>query len=194
MISKTLAFFRNHTVVKEGATLYFIFATTKSNHMKNEALVERMRDYLFAKNVTNEEKRMFGGVAFMIRGSMCVGVTNKGELMVRIHPEEHAAAIKKSGARSMEYGRGPMPGFLFIDERGCTTDKDLRGWIELSLKYNAILPEKQSGEKKNSTKTVVAKKSGAKNIVSRKVAAKKVVAKKTVVQKATTAKSVKKKK
>ncbi len=172
---------------------FSIFALTNSHTMINEALIARMRDHFLARKVKNEEKRMFGGVAFMIRGNMCVGVTNKGELMVRIHPDEHAKAIKKPGARPMEYGHGPMPGFLFITEEGSTADSDLHGWIELCLKYNAMMPEKKAGEKKSTKKKVVAVKSPTKKAAPKKAVIKKELAKKVIAKKTATKKSVVKK-
>lgn len=110
---------------------------------QNEALCDRIRDSFLARKLKNEEKKMFGGSAWMVRGNMTVGVTNKGEFMVRIHPDEQEAALKKPGARIMEFTGRPMKGFLFISEKGTEKGKDLEAWIDMALRYNKTLPEKK---------------------------------------------------
>ena len=118
----------------------------------NPILQSRIADMLLSKKVRAEEKKMFGGVAFMVRGNMTVGVTNKGEFMVRIAAYQHEAAVKKPGARTMEFTGRPMKGFLFISEKGYTKDSDLEMWIDIAMKYNASLPEKKAKEKKSAVK------------------------------------------
>lgn len=108
----------------------------------NETLLERMRDVLLDKRIPFEEKKMFGGIAFMIRGNMSVGITNKGEFMVRMNPAEQGTAMKKKGVRAMDFTGKPMRGFLFVSTEGYERDKDLVMWIEVALNYNASLPDK----------------------------------------------------
>ncbi len=148
----------------------------------NESLLERLRDQLLSKKVRHEEKKMFGGVCFMVRGNMTVGTTNKGEFMVRIHPADQQAALKKKGARIMEFTGRPMQGFLFVSEQGYTNDKDLDYWVDLAMKYNTTLPEKIKEPKKptsNKTKKTVSKTAVVKKIAPKKAATKKSVQKKT---------------
>lgn len=79
----------------------------------------------------------------MVRGNMTVGVTNKGEFMARIHPDEQEVALKKPGARMMEFTGRPMKGFLFISEKGFEKDNDFEAWIDMAMRYNKALPEKE---------------------------------------------------
>ncbi len=118
--------------------------------MKNETLVARLRDQLMSRNISSEEKKMFGGVAFMIRGNMALGVTNKGDFMVRIDPTDMEKALKKKGVKRMEFTGRPMKGFLFVEEIGYEKELDMEGWIELTLKYNQSLPEKKTAQKSKS--------------------------------------------
>ena len=99
----------------------------------NEFLADRIRRRLSKHKV--EEKKMMGGLTFMVNDKMCVGIV-KDELMARINPEDHEMAIKKKGCRTMDFTKKPMKGFVFIDNRGTDNDKDLDYWIELALSYN----------------------------------------------------------
>lgn len=78
----------------------------------------------------------------MVRDKMCVGITNKGEFMVRINPDEQESALKRKGARMMDFTHRPMKGFLFISEVGYTNDSDLEAWLDMALRYNEIIPIK----------------------------------------------------
>ncbi len=98
-------------------------------------LAERIRERL-ADLPNVEEKAMMGGLTFMYNGKMCVGII-KDELMCRIDPEIHEAAIEKRGARTMDFTHRPMKGYVLIDETGMKTKKDFDYWIGLSLEYNA---------------------------------------------------------
>jgi TfoX/Sxy family transcriptional regulator of competence genes len=73
------------------------------------------------KNV--EEKKMMGGLTFMVNEKMCVGVL-KDELMLRIAPEIHDEAIKKKGCRTMDFTKEPMKGFVFVNEEGTKNKRD----------------------------------------------------------------------
>ena len=101
----------------------------------DEHTVERIRKAL-GGNTDYEEKKMFGGVAFMIRGHMTVGV-NKTDLMVRVGKELHDEAMSRPHARVMDFTKRPMKGFVFVDPDGFQTDGDLRSWLDLALKFNA---------------------------------------------------------
>lgn len=100
----------------------------------NEKLAERVRTTLGnQKNL--EEKKMMGGLTFMVNEKMCVGVL-KDELMCRIDPEFHDEAIKKKGCRTMDFTKKPMKGFVFVNAEGTNLKKDLDYWIGLSLDFN----------------------------------------------------------
>jgi TfoX/Sxy family transcriptional regulator of competence genes len=112
----------------------------------DEQLAERIGQSLKHKRISFEEKKMFGGVAFMVKDKMCVGVI-KEALMVRINPEIHDASLKKKGCRIMEFTGRPMKGFVIIDPVGIDKDKDLDHWIGLALEYNKIARSSKKKQK-----------------------------------------------
>ena len=100
----------------------------------NETLAGRVREALSAqRNV--EEKKMMGGLTFMVNNKMCVGILHD-DLMARIDPDIHEAALQRKGCREMDFTGRPMKGFVFINPEGTSTKKDLDYWIELSLAFN----------------------------------------------------------
>ncbi len=101
----------------------------------DEMLSARTADVLIGQNVRFTEKKMFGGVAFMVRKKMCVGVLNQ-DLMVRIDPEIHDTELIRKGARDMDFTGRPMRGYLFVGPEGTRTSAQLRRWIVLALDYN----------------------------------------------------------
>ena len=82
-----------------------------------------------------EEKKMMGGLTFMVNGKMCVGVL-QDNLMARIDHEIYDAALQKKGAREMNFTGKPMKGFVFISPEGTEAKADLDYWIELALEFN----------------------------------------------------------
>ena len=103
----------------------------------DEHLAERIGRSLKHKHISFEEKRMFGGIAYMVKDKMCVGII-KESLMVRINPELHEASLKKKGCRVMDFTGRVMKGFVIIDPEGIDKDKELDYWIGLALEYNKI--------------------------------------------------------
>lgn len=108
----------------------------------DEGLVERIREYFDDKDIRNiNEKKMFGGVAFMLNGHMTVGVGDTW-LMVRTGPDTHEAALKKPHARPMDFTGKTMKGFVFVDYEGIEDDQHLHKWIEWALDFTQHLPPK----------------------------------------------------
>lgn len=103
-------------------------------------LAERLRDSL-TDRADFSEKSMFGGIAFMVRGSMCVGVV-KDEICARVGKETAATAIDLPGARIMDFTGRPMKGWLFLAPEGLEDDADLNGWVDRCLAFNHTLPAK----------------------------------------------------
>ena len=99
----------------------------------DEKLASKVRKILNDKKV--EEKKMMGGLTFMVNGKMCVGIL-KNDLMVRINPEVYETALKKTGCREMNFTGKPMKGFVFVGPKG--TEKDLKYWIGLAIDFNKI--------------------------------------------------------
>jgi TfoX/Sxy family transcriptional regulator of competence genes len=119
----------------------------------DEYLAERIARSLKKLGSSFEEKKMFGGVAFMVKDKMCVGII-KESLMVRIGPDQHDAALKKKGCRVMDFTGRPMKGLVIVDPEGIDKDKDLDYWVALALEYNKIA----KSSKKTSAKKVSKKK------------------------------------
>ena len=110
----------------------------------SEELAERIRAILENKSIVFAEKKMMGGLCFMVDGKMCVGVTNE-DLMVRLDPEIYDEVLDRQGARPMDFTGRPMKGFVFVDESGMRGKSALSFWIELALDFN---PRAKSSKKK----------------------------------------------
>jgi len=106
----------------------------------DEGLAERIRVILGPRDDVREQK-MFGGIAFMVRGHMAVGVI-KDELMVRIPSEEHEAALTEPGARVMDFSHRTMLGFLYVGADGIGTDDGLGTWIRRAVAFAESKPPK----------------------------------------------------
>ena len=106
----------------------------------DEGLAERIRGILADRHDVSE-KKMFGGIAFMIRGHMAVGIV-KDDLMVRVGPEAHDKLVQQPHARLMDFTGRPMKGFLYVASPGVETDADLERWAGHGLKYAMSLPAK----------------------------------------------------
>ena len=107
----------------------------------NENLANKVREVL-SENATSastkmqiDERKMFGGLAFMINKKMCVGIL-QDKLMARIDPQIYAMALQKKGCKEMDFTGRPMKGFVFVTPIGTSTKKDLSYWIELALEFN----------------------------------------------------------
>jgi len=101
----------------------------------NESLAQRVRDALLAQPQV-EEKKMMGGLTFMVNDKMCVGIM-KDDLMARIDPDFQELALQKPGCRRMDFTGNPLKGFLLIGEEGTTSDADLDYWLQLALDFNS---------------------------------------------------------
>jgi TfoX/Sxy family transcriptional regulator of competence genes len=100
----------------------------------NEQLADRARAALEA-TPRAVEKKMMGGLTFMVNSKMCVGIM-KDELMLRIAPEEYEQALERNGCCEMNFTGKPMMGFVFVDEECLRNRKDFMYWIDLALAYN----------------------------------------------------------
>ena len=110
----------------------------------DETLARRIRARLGGrKDVV--EKRMFGGVAFMVRGHMSCGVVGPS-LMVRVDPDQEAKFLHEPGARPMEFTGRPMRGFLFVDREGIASAAALRKWVGRATAYAEAKPKKVKNE------------------------------------------------
>ncbi|OXY96692.1 TfoX/Sxy family protein [Streptomyces diastatochromogenes] len=106
----------------------------------DEGLAERIRDRLGA-DPDVAEKRMFGGIAFLYRGNMAVGVTGD-DLMVRVGPDATDAALARPGARLFDMTGRPMRGWVVVAGSAVAEDDVLGEWIEEGRAFAAGLPPK----------------------------------------------------
>lgn len=102
---------------------------------------ERLRG-LLGDDPNIAEKKMFGGIAFMLNGNMLCGYTNKGTLMVRVGKELEAEARTLPGAKDMDFTGKKMGGMLFVDEQALEKDEALSKWIALATRFVGTLPAK----------------------------------------------------
>lgn len=112
----------------------------------DDLLAERIRKELDDRSVTYIEKRMMGGLCFMVDNKMCIGITGDA-LMARVGPNFYQEALSLEGARKMDFTGRPMKGFIFVDPEGIDTDQDLNSWIQKCLDFNPLA--KSSKRKKS---------------------------------------------
>ena len=113
----------------------------------DEKLAFRIEDILRDKGIGFVEKKMMGGLAFLVEGKMCIGVVNN-RLMARIDPEIYEKCLAQKGCNEMDFTGRPMKGFVFIDPDVIESDDSLIYWIQLCLDYNPIA--RSTKRKKNS--------------------------------------------
>jgi hypothetical protein len=89
------------------------------------------------------EKRMFGGLAFLLHGNMAVAASGQGGLLLRVEPDETEALMQEPHAGPMEMRGREMSGWLRVDAAGVATDEDLRRWVDLGLSRAGSLPPKE---------------------------------------------------
>lgn len=94
----------------------------------DEALAERIRGFL--KGPTVEERRMFGGLAFLVGGRMCCGVQDT-DLMVRVPKDQHEEALRKPHVRPMDFTGRSLKGFVYVSAAGTRSTAELRRWVAL---------------------------------------------------------------
>src|SRR5258708_39821160 len=93
------------------------------------------------------EKRMVGGLCFMVRGSMCCGVTGTA-LMVRVGPEAREWALAQPHVQPMKFAGRPLGGFVCVDPAGIRTDTAVATWVQRGIDFVTALPAKGSATRK----------------------------------------------
>ncbi len=115
----------------------------------NEKLADRTREIISRTHKKVEEKKMFGGLCFMVNDKMCVGVEQE-RLMVRLDPEKYDEAMEKEGCKPMDFTGKIMKGYVFVDIEALNTIKKLEYWVGLALEFNKkAKPSKKSAKKKS---------------------------------------------
>ena len=107
----------------------------------DEDLANRIRE-LIAGEPGVTEKKMFGGLAFLVGGHMSVGCSGQGGLMVRVDPEETDALVAKPHAQPFEMRGRAMQGWLRVDAEGLRTKRQLEPWVRRGVAYARSLPPK----------------------------------------------------
>ena len=109
----------------------------------DEELAQRIRELVAGtRGVT--EKKMFGGLAFLVGGNMAVAASGQGGLLVRVDPDESDALVASGKARLMEMRGRTMRGWLRVDAGQLRTARDLGRWVERGTAYASSLPAKRA--------------------------------------------------
>lgn len=106
----------------------------------DETLAARVRP-LVGTVAGTVEKKMFGGLAFLVKGHMSVGV-HGSELIVRIDPKQADAALQRHGVRPFDITGKPMKGWLLVSGPALADDRELAGWVRKGLDFALSLPAK----------------------------------------------------
>jgi TfoX/Sxy family transcriptional regulator of competence genes len=107
----------------------------------DEDLANRIRELLAGEEAITE-KKMFGGLAFLLNGNMAVSASGQGGLLVRVDPADTDAALARPHAARMEMGGRTMDGWIRVAPEGVKTKGDLASWVERGVAYARSLPAK----------------------------------------------------
>ena len=108
----------------------------------DEELADRIRE-LVGREARLTEKKMFGGLAFLIGGNMAVAASGQGGVLVRVDPARSDKLVATTSARLMEMRGREMPGWLRVDVEDLRTKRQLAKWVELGTAYARSLPAKR---------------------------------------------------
>ena len=108
----------------------------------DEELARRIREVIEGEPDLTE-KKMFGGLGFLIGGNMAVAASGQGGLLIRVDPAESARLLSTTKARPMEMGERPVQGWLRVDPEDLRTKRQLVRWVQLGTKYARSLPAKR---------------------------------------------------
>ncbi len=103
----------------------------------NLEIADRTREIIAKTQKRVEEKKMFGGLCFMVNGKMCVGVESE-RLMVRLDPAIYDEVMEKEGCSPMDFTGKVMKGYVFVDVDALKTRKQLEYWLNLALEFNKM--------------------------------------------------------
>ena len=105
----------------------------------DEQLAARIRG-LLGDDPGIDERKMFGGLAFLLDGNMFVGITQ--DLMVRVGPDAWTDALAQPHAREMDFTGRSMKGYVYVGAEGIAEDEDLAAWVDRALAFVGGLPPK----------------------------------------------------
>jgi hypothetical protein len=108
----------------------------------DERLADDLRERLAERGADPTEKRMFGGLAFMVEGNLTIAASRTGGLLVRTDPDEAEEIHAMPGVEPMEMRGRKMPGWVFVDAAALSDEADLDAWLDRALDFVATLPPK----------------------------------------------------
>lgn len=111
-------------------------------------LADRVAQFFKERNVPFEDKKMFGGLCFLVDDKMCVGVM-QNEIMARIDPAVYKESLQREGCKEMNFTGRPMKGFVFLSDEAIDLDDNLHYWLQLSLDFNPKAKASPKKKKKN---------------------------------------------
>lgn len=107
----------------------------------DQALAERIRDLLLA-HPGSTEKKMFGGLAFMLNEHMAVGIVGD-TLMARVGPDAYAETLQQPHVREMNFTGKPLKGYVYVAAEGVVSDEALEQWVDRCARFVESLPPKK---------------------------------------------------
>ena len=119
----------------------------------DEDLADRLRELLSDEDAVTE-RRMFGGVAFLLKGNMSVSASRTGGLLARIDPADTDSALERPHVSPMELGGRRMEGWVVVAPEGLKTTRELASWVRRSVAFVKTLPPKGSGHSPGRTRPV----------------------------------------
>ena len=110
----------------------------------DEGLAERIRE-LLQDHSDLQEKKMFGGLCFMLANHMCCGIVGD-TLMARVGPERYAECLENKYAREMDFTGKPMRGMVYVAAEGLQEDDELTHWLDVAIEFVSSLPPGKAGK------------------------------------------------
>jgi hypothetical protein len=122
----------------------------------DEFQADRIRKVFHEKKVQFIEKKMIGGLCFMVDDKMCLGThidkkSNQPLLMARIGEAAYIEAIQRPGAHPMDFTGRPMKGYIFVDQDGMDMNEDLEYWVQLALDFNPMAKASKKRKRKSNS-------------------------------------------
>ncbi len=108
----------------------------------DEGLAQRVREALEGRAAITE-RRMFGGLAFLVDGKMFVGISGS-KLMARVGTDRYRDALALPHVREMDFTGRPMNGYVYVEPEGLQEDRDLQAWVNWCVSHVASLPARRS--------------------------------------------------
>ncbi len=108
----------------------------------DERLADELRERLEEVDAELTEKKMFGGLGFMVDGNLTIAASRNGGLLVRTDPDDADEVLALPGVEAMEMRGRRMPGWVFVDAEALADEADLDAWVDRALAFVAELPPK----------------------------------------------------